>query len=99
MDLREKYASPSISETNLESDEQSSRRLSRRRLLQSAAAGAGLVVMWSSRVGAQEASPVASPAATPAAQAARPTAPTDLDSYLAVNEDGTVSLATGKVEF
>jgi nicotinate dehydrogenase subunit B len=86
----------------VEHDPQIQRRLSRRRLLQAAGASAGLVVVWSSRGAAQEASPVASPAASPAATPAaaqRPTIPTDLDSYLAVNEDGTVSLATAKVEF
>ncbi len=39
----------------------------------------------------------ATPEATPQAQ--RPEPPTTLDAYLRVNEDGTVTLMTGKVEY
>ena len=71
--------------------------LSRRRLLQAAGAGTGLVLAWSSaglRAGAQSTpTPVAAPSDAPR------TPPTTVDSYLKVNPDGTVTLATGKVEF
>ncbi|MGI8484124.1 MAG: molybdopterin cofactor-binding domain-containing protein, partial [Thermomicrobiales bacterium] len=83
-------------------------KLSRRRLVQSAGAAgavAGLTIFWSSGAAAQDshASPIASPeaGATPEATpvATRPSAPTNLDAYLRINEDGTVTLLTGKVEY
>ena len=75
------------------------RRFSRRRALQAAGAGAGLVVGWSSfGEGARAAD--ATPTAVPTPKAAAQTGPpTTLDSYLSVNKDGTVTLATGKVEY
>lgn len=81
-------------------------RISRRNLIQGGAAAAGLTIFWSSAATAHQtgsASPVASPQAgatpeaTPAPQQSGP--PTDIDSYLRVNEDGTVTLMTGKVEY
>jgi hypothetical protein len=69
------------------------RRFSRRRFLQSAGAGAGLVVAWSSLGGAafaEDATPAASPTAAP--KPAFGGAPKTLDSYLAINADGTVTL-------
>jgi isoquinoline 1-oxidoreductase len=85
-------------------------RISRRRLLQSTGAAAGLTIVFAStRSGAQETvnatpvvgSPIAPPAATPETtpvpQRSQP--PTDLDSYLRINEDGTVTLFCGKVEY
>ncbi len=82
-------------------------KISRRRLVQGAGVAAGLTVFWSSGLHAAQsgtdASPVASPMAgatpesTPVATA--PVAPTNLDAYLRVNEDGTVTLLTGKVEY
>lgn len=70
--------------------------VSRRNVLKGIAGGAGLVVAWSSMpslggtvAAAQQGAP----------QFPRRSAPTDVDSYLAVNSDGTISLATGKVEF
>ncbi len=84
--------------------------LSRRRLLQ-AASGAGLTIFWSNAADAHQAatptnatpisSPVAgaTPAATPAPQATRLQPPTAMDAYLRVNEDGSITLLTGKVEF
>lgn len=78
--------------------------------MHSAATAAGLTIYWSAGAGAQEATPAnatpisaphagATPEATPAAQAQRPEPPADLDAYLRVNEDGTVTLMTGKVEY
>ena len=75
------------------------RRFSRRRVFQAAGAGAGLVVAWSAlggRASAADATPTAAATPKPAAQSGPPTT---LDSYLTVNKDGTVTLATGKVEF
>jgi isoquinoline 1-oxidoreductase len=82
-------------------------RISRRNLVKSAGAAAGLTIFWKTGAIAQEgnASPVASPmagatpVATPEAPPARMGPPTDLDAYLRVNEDGTVTLFTGKVEY
>jgi len=79
---------------------------SRRRLVQTAGA-AGLTIFWASgaKASAQDAnaSPIASPeaGATPEATpvATRQGPPTNLDAYLRVNEDGTVTLLTGKVEY
>ena len=81
--------------------------ISRRQLIQGAGVAAGLTVFWStSDLAAQSgttASPVASPmaGATPETTpvAARPEAPTNLDAYLRINEDGSVTLLTGKVEY
>lgn len=85
-----------------ESSSTQGRRFSRRRFLQSAGAGAGLVVAWSSfggGAGAQDATPAASPMATPAAAPKFGGVPKTLDSYLAINADGTATLSTGKVEY
>ena len=68
--------------------------MNRRRLLQSLGAGAGLVLAWSSG-----ATGTLSPFAASAQQPPQRETPTDVDSYLSVNSDGTVTLATGKVEF
>lgn len=83
--------------------------MSRRQLLQAAGIGAGLVLTWSSaalRAGAQSTPAMATPggstpaASTPVAAAgAQRTPPTTVDSYLVVHEDGSVTLATGKIEF
>jgi isoquinoline 1-oxidoreductase len=79
------------------------RTISRRTLVQGAGVAAGLSIVWSSApaLAHQEASPAASPAATPESSPVidRPTPPTTLDAYLRVNEDGTVTLYCGKVEF
>lgn len=88
-------------------------KLSRRRLVQGAGAAAGLTIFWkvgssatSQETGATPvaspmagATPDASPEATPAESAAPSGPPTDLDAYLRINQDGTVTLLTGKVEF
>ena len=82
-------------------------QLSRRSLIQGAGAAAGLTIFWKTGTLAQEsnASPVASPMAgatpeaTPEPVSSRPSPPTNLDAYLRVNEDGTVTLFTGKVEY
>jgi nicotinate dehydrogenase subunit B len=69
-----------------------SQQVTRRRFLQAVGGSAALVVTWSSvRFG--------SPVEAAALQQARRTPPRDVDSYLAIGEDGTVTLATGKVEF
>lgn len=81
--------------------------LSRRGLVKGAGAAAGLTIFWKTGIAAGQegtATPVGSPeaGATPDAtpvQAERQGPPTDLDAYLRVNEDGTVTLYTGKVEF
>ena len=88
---------------------QSGRTLSRRTLLGSAGSAAGLTIAFSSNGFAQDAtpvvgSPIAEPEATPAstqerAAPARPTAPTAVDAYLRINEDGTATLLCGKVEY
>jgi isoquinoline 1-oxidoreductase len=87
-------------------NEISSRKFSRRSIVRGAGAAAGLTIFWKTGISAQDtnASPIASPMAgatpeaTPAATT-RPGPPTNLDAYLRVNEDGTVGLFTGKVEF
>ena len=66
--------------------------ISRRRFLQGIVASAGLVIAWSS-VPANSLKPLAK------AQRAKRSLPTNVDSYLAVNANGTITLATGKVEF
>ncbi len=84
--------------------------ISRRRLLQTAGAGAGLTVVWSSanRALGQDGSAtpesgISSPqaGATPEATPVAPPSPfpSDIDAYLRVNADGTVTLLTGKVEY
>jgi len=79
----------------------------RRNLLKGAGAAAGLTIFWKTGAAAHQqgnATPIASPmaGATPEATAEAPARmgpPTDLDAYLRVNEDGTVTLYTGKVEY
>lgn len=85
--------------------------VSRRRLVQSAGAAAGLTVFWSNGTLAQEATPQgnatpisaptagATPMATPEVETTRLQPPTNADAYLRINEDGSVTLLTGKVEF
>ena len=84
--------------------------VSRRRLLQTASAGAGLTIVWSSasRTLGQDGSAtpesgISSPVAgaTPEATPVAPPSPfsSDVDAYLRVNPDGTVTLMTGKVEY
>jgi isoquinoline 1-oxidoreductase len=84
--------------------------VSRRRFMQSAGAAAGLTIFWSNGVAGQEATPGnatpiappsagATPVATPEPQTTRLEPPTTADAYLRVNEDGTITLLTGKVEF
>ena len=79
------------------------RPISRRRLLQSAGAAGGLTVLFSSgRTLAQsgDATPVVgTPIATPPPAPERPQPPTDVDSYIRINEDGTATLLCGKVEY
>lgn len=79
---------------------------SRRTVLKSAGAAAGLTIYWKAPVlgqGATNATPISSPeagstpAATPVVTQNGP--PTAIDAYLRVNEDGTASLFTGKVEY
>src|SRR5947209_8036825 len=88
----------------------SQRDVSRRRLLQAVGPGAGLAVAWSRFGGnafAADATPTsgAKPTGSPAGSQstegtpARRTAPTGLDSYLAINRDGSVTLSTGNVEY
>lgn len=68
---------------------------SRRNFVKGAGAAAGLTIFWRSSVAAgQDAD--STPEPTPVAP---PSPPTELDAYLRVNEDGTVTLFTGKVEF
>lgn len=74
------------------------RTLSRRSLLQGIGAGAGLIVTFSSTAAAGG-SRADQARGTLAQQSAPREAPLDLDSYLAMNEDGTVTLFTGKVEY
>ena len=81
------------------------KKISRRNLVKSAGVAAGLTIFWKPVIAQDSnASPVTSPVAdaTPKAAsvaAARPQPPTAIDAYLRVNEDGTVTLFTGKVEF
>ncbi|HWV24462.1 MAG TPA: molybdopterin cofactor-binding domain-containing protein, partial [Thermomicrobiales bacterium] len=82
-------------------------RLSRRTFVKGTGAAAGLTIFWKTGAAARQtgdATPIASPeaGATPEATPAAPARmgpPSDLDAYLRVNEDGTVTLSTGKVEF
>jgi isoquinoline 1-oxidoreductase len=79
--------------------------------VQAGAAAAGLTVFWSNTAGSQQvatppnATPIgvpnagATPAATPAAESTRSEPPTNVDAYLRINEHGTITLLTGKVEF
>ena len=84
-----------------------SRSLSRRSLVQSAGAGAGLFVFWNQASLAQEASPAAAAMPEQGTYNARgitysiPFNPdsTEVDSFLSVGEDGTVTLVSGKIEF
>lgn len=79
------------------------RPISRRRFLQTAGAAAGLTVVFASgRTYAQsgDATPVVgTPIATPSPAPERPQPPTDVDSYIRINEDGTATLLCGKVEY
>jgi isoquinoline 1-oxidoreductase len=68
--------------------------VNRRRLLQTLGAGAGLVLAWSAGPAG-----ILKSYAVSAQEANKRETPTDVDSYLSVNKDGTVTLATGKVEF
>ncbi len=67
--------------------------LSRRQLVQATGAVAGLAIAFSSRPDR------ASTRAVARQQPGAPQPPTDLDSYLRVNEDGSITAMTGKVEF
>ncbi|CAA9562500.1 MAG: Isoquinoline 1-oxidoreductase beta subunit [uncultured Thermomicrobiales bacterium] len=78
------------------------RQVSRRRLLQTAGVAAGLTVAWSSREAlGQDAVSSPEAGATPEATPVSPPSPfsSEVDSYLRINPDGTVTLMTGKVEF
>ena len=92
------------------SDTNTGRTISRRRFAQSVGAAAGLTIFWSTGSAAQEATPAnatpitppeagATPDATPEPQAQQSPFPSGIDAYLRINEDGTVTLLTGKVEF
>src|SRR5690606_7945734 len=70
--------------------------LTRRRLLQSVGV-AGLTVAFSTAI--IGASKNGSNGVAAAAQAAGPQYPMDVDSYLVLHEDGTVTLMSGKVEY
>ena len=84
-----------------------SRSLTRRGLVQSAGIGAGLFVFWNQASLGQEASPAATPAPEQGTYNARgityaiPFNPdaSEVDSFLSVGEDGTVTLVSGKIEF
>lgn len=71
--------------------------LSRRRFLQAVGAGAGLMVAWSSTATAGGGR--GGNGLVTRAQGGRPEPPMDVDSYLLVNEDGTITVMTGKVEY
>lgn len=73
--------------------------VSRRRFLQAAGA-AGLTVAWSMRrAAASGRTSGMNGSRMQPHQDAPPQPPTDVDSYLTIHEDGTITLATGKVEF
>ena len=85
-------------------------RLSRRGLIQSAVAAGGLMIVWNAReaVAMQASTPVATPVPAPEGRVTGydppgtftfDAVPQNVDSYLKVNEDGSITLATGKVEF
>lgn len=95
---------------NRDTTDKATPRLSRRRLVQSAGA-AGLTIFWSYGAQARQsttptnATPIATPeagatpVATPEPVATGPSIPTDVDAYLRINEDGTITLLVGKTEF
>ena len=72
--------------------------LSRRRLLQ-AVGGAGLTIAFSSSVAAAGGSRAGRGLAAGFQQTAQREPPMDLDAYLTVNPDGTITVLTGKVEY
>lgn len=84
-----------------------SRSLSRRGLVQSAGVSAGLFVFWNQGTLGQDASPAAAPQPehgtvnTRGISYAIPFNPdsTEVDAFLSVGEDGTVTLVSGKIEF
>lgn len=84
-----------------------SRSLTRRGLVQSAGIGAGLFVFWNQASLGQEASPAATPTPEHGTYNTRGIAystpfnpdSTEVDSFLSVGEDGTVTLVSGKIEF
>ncbi len=84
-----------------------SRKITRRSLVQSAGVGAGLFVFWQSPAMGQDATPGATP--TPAHGTVNTRGidystgfaqdSIELDAYLSIGEDGTITLVTGKMEF
>ncbi len=78
--------------------------------MQTVGATAGLTIFWSSGIGPQkaagsDATPIgvpgsgATPESTPAPQSRPSPFAQEVDAYLRLNEDGTITLLTGKVEF
>ena len=83
------------------------RSLSRRSFFKGAAAAAGLAVVWKSPSMAQDATPAAGlPSASSLVDVYNPQPaiyfaeiPSDVDSYLSIDENGAVTLRVGLVEF
>ncbi|HWV34647.1 MAG TPA: molybdopterin cofactor-binding domain-containing protein, partial [Thermomicrobiales bacterium] len=81
--------------------------MSRRRLLKAAGAGAGLVVVFGVPVQARQATPEATPdigvvnarGINYNGSIVAPPFSSEADAFIKINEDGTVTLATGKIEF
>lgn len=73
----------------------------RRRFLQSIGVGAGLVVAWSTRSNGALAAvgSAGNDGLTTLNQQGQQAPPPQVDSYLRLNEDGTVTLLNGKIEF
>ncbi|MGH2560019.1 MAG: molybdopterin cofactor-binding domain-containing protein [Thermomicrobiales bacterium] len=92
-----------VERTHMHGDESSSfnqpaRTLSRRRLLQAIGATAGLMVTWSSTAAAAGGGRGGNRTLA-RTQGGGPEIPMDVDSYLMVNEDGSITVMTGKVEY
>lgn len=83
------------------------RSVSRRNLIKSSGVGAGLFVFWKSGAAGQDASPAASPVPEHGTVNTRGITyattffpdPAEVDAFLSVGEDGTITLATSKIEF
>ncbi|MEJ7839296.1 MAG: molybdopterin cofactor-binding domain-containing protein [Thermomicrobiales bacterium] len=80
--------------TDHELDTIRSASVSRRSIFKGAGVAAGLTIFWKTGATAQNATPETTPVPP-----ARPMPPTSLDAYVRINEDGTATVLTGKIEY